>query len=154
VRARPIPGQPSRFKGSPGRVQLKDLRGRFTSAVGISWQGLEVLIENARSRGDSVVEAVEEVARQLPEEMVRYAQTMAPWEDRTGEARRRLQARVFIDSERGIVVLYLGHGVPYGVHLETMQGGRFQIIMPTILHFEQLVIERVASANAMGRNIK
>lgn len=54
----------------------------------------------------------------------------APWTDQTSNARNGLLARGFSSEEgKGII---LGHSVEYGVYLETMQSGRFRVIMPTL----------------------
>jgi hypothetical protein len=59
-----------------------------------------------------------------------YAQTNAPWHDRTGMARDGLNASVF--EEDGNIVLELAHGVEYGYWLEVIQDGQYAIIMPTL----------------------
>jgi len=55
----------------------------------------------------------------------------APWQDRTGAARRQLLAEVEQDDDR--VSLVLSHGVSYGKYLELSNGGRYAIIGPTIM---------------------
>lgn len=59
-----------------------------------------------------------------------YAQSNAPWADRTGQARAGLIASVY--NEGGEIVLELAHSVEYGQWLELIQDGRFAIIMPTL----------------------
>lgn len=59
-----------------------------------------------------------------------YAQSNAPWEDRTGAAREGLT--VTVDRQGDEIVLELAHSVDYGQWLETIQAGRFAIIMPTL----------------------
>jgi hypothetical protein len=54
----------------------------------------------------------------------------APWQDRTGAARRGLYARVYDDG--GEIVMEAGHSVSYGKWLELIQHGRFAVIMPTL----------------------
>jgi hypothetical protein len=59
-----------------------------------------------------------------------YAQQNAPWEDRTGEARRGLTA---IGEQRLTkYTITLFHTVSYGIWLEVRWDGRFAIIVPTI----------------------
>lgn len=55
----------------------------------------------------------------------------APWQDRTGAARRQLLAEVEQDDRK--VALVFSHGVPYGKYLELSNGGRYAIIGPTIM---------------------
>lgn len=58
------------------------------------------------------------------------AKQNAPWTDITGQAREGLIAEVYTDS--GEVVLTLAHQVEYGVWLETIQNGKYAIIIPTL----------------------
>ncbi len=63
--------------------------------------------------------------------MERYAKTNAPWTDRTGQARARLSAKYERTSDATFDVS-LSHGVPYGVHLEYRDSGRYAILRPTL----------------------
>lgn len=74
-----------------------------------------------------------ETFQDMADEVVAYAQDNAPWSDITGEARNGLTAEVY--DQGGEVVLDLVHTVDYGVWLETIQNGRFAIIMPTLERF-------------------
>lgn len=80
-----------------------------------------------------VMAEVEAHALELAQQILDYAQTNAPWEDRTGDARRLLDVDVSQDSEAIIIQLY--HQVDYGLWLEVIQSGRFAIIMPTLQRF-------------------
>lgn len=91
---------------------------------------------------------VEEEALQLAQEILDYAQTNAPWEDRTGDARRLLDVDVSEDGEAIIIQLY--HQVDYGLWLEVIQNGRFAIIMPTLERFSGRVIEVSAPGGESG----
>lgn len=55
--------------------------------------------------------------------------TSAPWTDRTTNARNSLFAKA--DREETVHTLLLSHGVSYGIFLETMQHGRYGVIVPT-----------------------
>lgn len=89
----------------------------------------------------------DEVAAQAFEEakdnIVAAAQTDAPWTDRTGDARRGLEAKV--EYSNGDVVLTLYHTVEYGLWLEVIQNGRFATIMPTL---ERYAAQTFAQAEA------
>lgn len=52
----------------------------------------------------------------------------APWTDRTGNARNGLAARAILGDREHSLVLF--HQVPYGVYLETKNGGKYKVIMP------------------------
>lgn len=75
---------------------------------------------------DKALKAFQEGA----DEVVSYAKATAPWADRTGDAREGLTADVYKTTEG--VVLDLFHTVSYGLWLETIQSGRFAVIMPTL----------------------
>lgn len=64
----------------------------------------------------------------------------APWTDRTTNARSGLAARA-AKLGRSSFAIILSHAVNYGIYLETMQGGRFAIIEPTIKLFAPKVIK-------------
>lgn len=98
---------------------------------------LDVLIASAGTR---VVVVMEEGAREVES----HAKSNAPWADRTGAARAGLTSRVY--EEGGEVVLELAHTVDYGVWLETIQSGRFAIIMPTLEALGPHILEAAGAA--------
>lgn len=59
-----------------------------------------------------------------------YAKTHAPWMDRTGHARQSLHGGV--ESAGDELVLYLSHGVDYGIWLELKNSGKYAIVRPTV----------------------
>lgn len=59
-----------------------------------------------------------------------YMKSNAPWTDQTSNARNGLAARAYTDGDEYGIVLY--HQVPYGIWLETKNGGEYAIIQPTI----------------------
>lgn len=59
-----------------------------------------------------------------------HSKEHAPWTDRTGNARQTLFSVVAIQKDR--VVLYLSHGMEYGVFLELCNSGWYAIIMKTL----------------------
>lgn len=61
---------------------------------------------------------------------VEYMRINAPWTDRTGAARNGLFSQVFSDDDLKKIVF--AHSVEYGIYLETMESGQYQIINPTI----------------------
>lgn len=60
-----------------------------------------------------------------------YAQTNAPWEDRTGDAREGLNTDVE-GGGFGTRSLVLYHTVDYGIWLEVRWSGQYAIIVPTL----------------------
>lgn len=62
--------------------------------------------------------------------MEAHAQDNAEWEDRSGDARKRLKGSVEIHDNGYAIVL--AHGVDYGIWLELAHEKKFAIIQPTI----------------------
>jgi len=54
---------------------------------------------------------------------------LAPWQDRTGNARNGLHAGVMVGKDK--FIFFLSHGVDYGVYLELAHGGNYAIVRPT-----------------------
>lgn len=94
-------------------------------------------------------DVVAEVFSKYAPEVEADAQSNAPWEDRTGDARRGLTA----DAKElgGIVVLTLSHSVDYGKWLETIQNGRFAIIQDTLDKYQGRVFGDAAAAVRVAR---
>jgi hypothetical protein len=148
---RVIPGQP---RSIPGAVP-RNMRGQFVKGgVGVSWSGLDVLMANVESRGDSVYEAQKEAMERAKNTAVEYAQQHASWEDRTGDARRGLKGLVIHNDRQRISTLYLGHTEQYGIFLETRWGGKFQIIMPTLRIIGPRLQQRIAERDPLQRGLK
>lgn len=120
------------------------MRGRFAGGWGFAWQGLERIDANIESHNRDLHQKLRQAADKLKDEMVAYAQENAPWEDRTGDARRELQGAVVWQDEENFTI-FLGHGaeIYYGIWLEVRWGGKYAIIVPTIQHFAPLVGERI-----------
>lgn len=82
------------------------------------------------------------------------ARANAIWEDQTGAARAGLTATV--QNDEGFVTLSLAHTVDYGIWLETIQSGRFAIIMSTLeQHYGPLFKDAAQAAfrARRGRNV-
>jgi hypothetical protein len=77
-----------------------------------------------------IPEHLEHKVLEVAVEALEYAKANAPWNDRTGQARSGLDTSVEWEGETIVWDLY--HQVDYGLPLETIQNGRFAIIMPTL----------------------
>jgi hypothetical protein len=104
----------------------------------------QILRLNADHLRSDVEDELEKQAGDIEE----YARTNAPWADRTGEARNGLAAAV--ESQGDNVFLALSHSVDYGQWLETIQSGRFAIIMPTLEQFSGQVFSAVGAKSSGG----
>lgn len=63
-------------------------------------------------------------------DLEKYMKANAPWQDRTGNARRSLNAKVEQKGQK--ITIILSNPVYYGQYLEQGMGKRFAIIDPTI----------------------
>lgn len=124
--------------------QLHGVGGRFTEGnQGILWTGIRAMANNINRRGKTLNTARMKAMDKLGDEMEAYAKSNAPWKDRTTDAREGLHTVVVHDKRREESTIWLAHGVGYGIWLETMQGGAFAIIMPTIQEFSKRVFSTV-----------
>lgn len=78
------------------------------------------------------------------DDMEDYAQDNAPWGDRTGEARDGLETTIQDDHDEYELILF--NTSDHGIWLEIAMSGQYQIIMPTIHHFEPLIMEALAAS--------
>lgn len=136
-----IPGQPGGYPTSPGSDITPAVlaAGLRAGPVSIQWHGLLELESGMSRYGDALHESRRATAEWLAQEMETWAKAHAPWKDRTGDAREGLHGWAEDEDSSHRSYAYLSHGVDYGVFLETMQGGTLAIILPTILHFQNLV---------------
>ena len=79
---------------------------------------------------DKHVAAAAALAKSFEPVLEAAAKAGAPWQDRTGNARQSLFSVSEIDGRR--VILYLSHGMEYGVFLELRNQGRYAIVLPTL----------------------
>jgi hypothetical protein len=110
----------------------------LSNTLGDLFEG-EVILENVRQQAEDIAPDIRDAARQN-----------APWTDQTGDARAGLDTEV--DNEGTEVVITLSHGVDYGIWLETIQSGRFAIIMPTLEAFAEEIFSRT-SAVQIGEDL-
>jgi len=96
----------------------------------------------------SALRSLEDLAAEIAAELEAEAKADAPWEDRTGEARRGLVGRA--ETSGGSVAIHLIHTVDYGVYLElkpTGRGGR-PIVIPVLERNYARIMGAVAKAVA------
>lgn len=74
------------------------------------------------------------LASLIAKELESEAKANAPWQDRTGEARKALTGSVSHDAANALITIYLSHGpdIDYGIFLEMANGQRFAVILPMI----------------------
>ena len=99
------------------------------------FEGVEEFIKNLETYGDNLKAKVWAYINWKAPQISAYMRETAPWQDRTGDARRLLYANP-IELKRPVSMgIRLGHIVKYGIHLELGMQGRFAILRPTIEHF-------------------
>lgn len=99
---------------------MAGIRWNFSPARLFEWLG------DVRRR--QIERGVMRVADRMAKEIEAHMKATAPWNDRTGDARRLLQAEVIDVTGRAAMIL-LTHGVPYGIHLEA---NGYAVIGPTL----------------------
>jgi hypothetical protein len=87
-------------------------------------------------------------AESLAGRMEEWLKENAPWEDRTGDARRGLFATAIRSGEKGqgkMIMITMGYAQDtyYWIFLETMQAGRFAIVGPAIGYWGPIAIEEI-----------
>lgn len=95
-----------------------------------------VLANNLDKWGEKVLQATKDAMKILGPMLVDSAQANAPWNDITGDARAGLATTVLLSDDSVSVTLY--HSVYYGIFLEVCNGGKYRIIVPTIIEFGPL----------------
>jgi hypothetical protein len=90
---------------------------------------------------------VSEVTKGMAQQVQEYAQTHAPWEDQTGDARDGLTAEGDYSFYKYTIVLY--HVVDYGIWLEIRWNGRWAIIMPTLEHYAPIFVAELQMAEIL-----
>lgn len=76
--------------------------------------------------------AVRMYAETQAQNLISYSKNNRPWTDRTGDARKRLNAYVTTIPNGNGYRINLAHGVDYGVYLELAMEKRFAILEPTV----------------------
>lgn len=92
----------------------------------------------------ATIENIAAGCESVAEEMESYAKANAPWQDRTGNARRTLEGFTVREADR--VAVGVCGNMPYSPHLETGFHGRFAILVPTVDAYSGSMIDRVRSA--------
>jgi len=108
--------------------------------VTFQWEGHQALITNLGLWGEQVQRIPHMVLEYYQPVLETYMKENAPWTDRTGNARQSLYTELE-DLAKDIAVLYLAHGMEYGLWLEVRWAGRWSVIWPTIAaHLDEIGI--------------
>ena len=80
---------------------------------------------------EETLQKIEKHLEQSAEDLEKFMKKNAPWNDRTGNARRGLVAKVEKPKNK-YYRIGLKHSVKYGVYLENYMEKRFAILEPTV----------------------
>lgn len=94
---------------------------------------------------DSADKAVDGVFNAAAPELEMYAKQHAPWKDRTRRARRRLSCGTLCIPYKIKVISVMG-AMSYSPGLELMYGGRYAILLPTVLEHAEKILKDTARA--------
>lgn len=143
-----IPGLPSSIPGAPTSINFGDIGLGSVSGgtAGVEWAGILNLQTNMQTYTTALDEHRVLAMDRIAEDMEEWARANAPWEDQSGDARSTLQGSAEHDEDRHVSTATISHGVDYGVWLETRFGGRFAVILPTIMVFAGRLAEYEVSA--------
>lgn len=101
-----------------------------SSGSGFVWVE-DTLTPNVKEFPGRVDRAVFAVIELMSDRVKGHAKETAPWTDRTGNARNKLDTTTEHEALRShSIILY--HGVPYGIWLEIVRAGKNRVIVPTI----------------------
>lgn len=105
------------------------------SAVKIKFTNMPQLKRNFDNYfGKRLPEVIETIVDANFIEAVGYAQSNAPWTDRTGDARKSIDYRNLSTKDK--ISFWLIMQVYYGVYLELANGGKYRILVPTMTIYE------------------
>lgn len=93
-------------------------------------------------------EAVILVCQTRAPEILTWMKQNAPWQDRTGNARRTLWTQVIPGLTE--VTILLSHGMYYGFWLEVKWAGRFSIIGTALDHWTPIILQDMQKVARTG----
>jgi hypothetical protein len=116
-----------------GKHSIRGAGGKFSPKPVTTGMFTDSLTPGLAAYGAYMMKQVHAAMRAWGADAVDRMKADAPWEDRTGDARRGLGWSLDEDMVRP--TLYLFHSVRYGVYLEVRWNGRYAIVLPTMESF-------------------
>lgn len=105
----------------------------------VQWTGQAGVKRAMDQYGRDVKAASKALANRWSVDIENYAKDNAPWDDRTANARQSLYS--LVDDGNGRLIIYLSHGVEYGVWLELKYQGKYAIIERTLDRYRTPVMD-------------
>jgi hypothetical protein len=91
--------------------------------------GSEKVNKNIDGHIDRLIAASLALGQDLAGMLEKEMKQDAPWQDRTGNARKGLKGSSAIDDDN--ITITVSHSVDYGVYLELANDGKYAILKPT-----------------------
>ena len=119
----------------------------MATKVQMSWSGVKNLDKEIQKFDERVKMDMTGIFLRAAPDATKYMREEAPWQDQTTNARNGLHATVESDYDT-FWELLCAHSVVYGIYLETRFSGKYAIIMPTVIHFGNLIIQQMTNVMA------
>lgn len=112
---------------------------------GLTWDRSPSQLADAIEKyAEDILILARTAAESISKQMQEYAQAAAPWNDITGDARAGLLTTVIATDGSITIVLY--HTEFYGLFLEVCNGGKYRVILPTVVTFAALYMALLQAA--------
>lgn len=105
----------------------------------VQWTGQANVKRAMDQYGRDVRSASKALANRWAVDIENYAKDNAPWDDQSSNARQSLRA--WADDRNNRLIIYLSHGVEYGVWLELKYQGKYAIIERTLDRYRTPVMD-------------
>lgn len=109
--------------------------------------GADTVIRNLQTYDERYKATVRHALAVGGEQVTARMRADAPWQDRTGAARRGLHTDLL--EQGSVFTLRAAHGVPYGIFLETAHQGRFRILYTLRVLFPRIMANAAREVKAV-----
>ena len=92
-----------------------------------------VFVQGYADYVDLIIQTLQDLVASYAPRIEAWMKQNAVWQDQTGNARQALHADV--ENLVNGAALHIGHGVDYGIFLETMGQGKWSILLPALDKF-------------------
>lgn len=108
----------------------------------VTWVGKDEMIRRVGLYGEAIKATTLKVLEYYAPQVEAQAKQDAPWTDRTANARQTLFAQA-MEVSKDVVSLYLSQKMDYGKWLELANGGKYQIVLPTLESFYNEIMQTI-----------
>ena len=100
---------------------------------------LEKIFDGIEGMQNKAKTAIRMYAQESAKTVESYAKANRRWTDRTGHARQRLTG--YVEEQQDKVIIYVSHGVNYGIYLELAHEKKYAILQESINKNAQEILE-------------